>query len=297
MRRLWSTPVVVQVLLGLGCRAEGSGPSEEPAIHDQLVFELLGQLGIMAPDGSHRQILSTGDDLDMASEPAVSPDGKRVAFSAMTHNQWDLYVMNVDGSGRRQVTSDSAHDFSPAWSPDGDSLVFTHTPVEPLAPVILTVIAVNGTGRRDLLSWGGGGQWAPDGQRVMFYGFGPRPAGIYVTDRAGQVVSRLDTVCEETGCIDGQTHWSPDGAFISFVRSLPGGGEAVGIMRSDGSDPHLLLPTLHTVGGIWSPDGQRVALNRWDDVEQAYSTYILTLATGDTVRIPSTFEFIYDWPE
>lgn len=297
MSRSWSAPLVVLVLLGLGCGSEGSEPSEEPAIHNRLVFEMLGQLGVMAPDGSHRQILPTGNDLDFASEPAVSPDGKRVAFSAMTHDQWDLYVMNVDGSDRRQVTSDSAHDFGPAWSPDGDSLVFTHTPVELLAPSVLTVIAVNGTGRRELVSWGSAGQWAPDGQRVMFYGAVTRPAGIYVTDRTGQAVSRLDTFCDATGCMDGQAHWSPDGAFISFVRSLPGGQEAVGIMRSDGSEPHLLLPTLHTMGGIWSPDGRQLALNRWDDVEQAYSTYILTVATGDTIRVPSTFEFIYDWPE
>jgi TolB protein len=296
MSRLCSAPVMVLAFLGLGCGSEGSEPSEEPAIHNRLVFELLGQLGVMAPDGSHRQILPTGDDLEMASDPAVSPDGKRVAFSAMTHDQWDLYVMNADGSDRRQVTSDSAHDFSPAWSPDGDSLVFTHSPVERLAPVVLTVIAVNGTGRRDLAQ-GSGGQWSPDGQRVMFYGTEPWGAGIYVTDRAGQAVSRLDTFCHETNCVDSGVRWSPDGAFISFARSLPGSQEAVGIMRADGSDPRLLLPTLHTMGGIWSPDGQQVALNRWDDAEQAYSTYILTVATGDTVRIPSTLEFIYDWPE
>jgi dipeptidyl aminopeptidase/acylaminoacyl peptidase len=156
--RSWSGPVVVLLLLGLGCGSEGPEPSEEPAIHDRLVYELLGRLGVMAPDGSDRQILPTGDDLDFASEPAVSPDGKRVAFTAMTHDQWDLYVMNADGSDRRQVTSDPGSDFGPAWSPDSDSLVFTHTPVERLATSVLAVIAVNGTGRRELVSWGSGGQ-------------------------------------------------------------------------------------------------------------------------------------------
>jgi TolB protein len=287
-------PLLLLTSLGLGCGSGGSEPSEEPALHDRLVFEMLGQLGAMAPDGSQRQILPTGDDLDMILDPAVSPDGKRVVFMGHRSEQWDLYVMNVDGSARRQVTNDAGQENGPSWSPDGDSLIFTWTPEPPETPVALTVMAADGTGRRELVPWGAGGRWSPDGRRVMFYGFGPLPAGIYVTDPAGDEVSRLDQGCGQD-CTDAGSRWSPDGQFITFVRSLPGGTPTLGIMRADGSDARLLLPTLYTFGGIWSPDGRQVALNRFDGAEEAYSTYILTVATGDTVRIPSTFEFVSDW--
>jgi Tol biopolymer transport system component len=46
------------------------------------------------------------------------------------HDHWEIYVMNADGSGRWPLTSSSAllerrpHNVSPAWSPDGQQLVF-----------------------------------------------------------------------------------------------------------------------------------------------------------------------------
>jgi TolB protein len=286
------------VSFALGCGFGGSEPSDEPAIHDKLVFEALGEIGIMAPDGSQRQILPTGDQFTFAAEPVVSPDGKRIAFSGLKDGLWDIYVMNVDGSGLRQLTSDSAQDHGPAWSPAGDSLVFTWTSLG-AGGVQLTVMAADGSGRRELVQWGAGAQWSPDGQRVMFYGFGPLPAGIYVTDPSGQNVSRADNVCVPDDCIDVGVRWSPDGEFISFMRRMPGGAATIGIMRADGSEPRL-LPGLDTIGGqwsggIWSPDGRQLAINRWSDAEEIQSSYIITVATGDTVRIASNWESLSDW--
>ena len=37
---------------------------------------------------------------------------------------FEIYVVNADGSGLTRLTSDSADDFSPAWSPDGSRIAF-----------------------------------------------------------------------------------------------------------------------------------------------------------------------------
>ncbi|MEZ5064484.1 MAG: hypothetical protein R3B81_07085 [bacterium] len=60
------------------------------------------------------------------SDPCVSFDGKKVLFSmrpqgASNRNIWEI---NVDGSGLRQVTSGGGHDFDPLYMPDG-SIIFT----------------------------------------------------------------------------------------------------------------------------------------------------------------------------
>ncbi len=53
-------------------------------------------------------------------DPVESPDGKRLVFSAMTH----LYTLDLAGGKPQRLTSGSAHEFQPAWSPDGKSIVY-----------------------------------------------------------------------------------------------------------------------------------------------------------------------------
>ena len=58
--------------------------------------------------------------------PEWSPDGTRVAFAIESVLGFNIYVMNADGSGRVQLTTDGNSNY-PSWSPDGSRLVFTHT--------------------------------------------------------------------------------------------------------------------------------------------------------------------------
>jgi Tol biopolymer transport system component len=56
--------------------------------------------------------------------PAVSPDGKRVAFMSTRDQVWDLYVVNADGSNLVRLTEDEHVDGLPAWAPDNKTLFF-----------------------------------------------------------------------------------------------------------------------------------------------------------------------------
>ncbi len=53
-------------------------------------------------------------------DPAQSPDGKKLAFSAMTH----LYTLDLPSGKPQRLTTGNAHEFQPAWSPDGKSIAY-----------------------------------------------------------------------------------------------------------------------------------------------------------------------------
>ena len=67
-------------------------------------------------------VLVIGSRLSPPRVPELGRNGL-VAFDA----DWQIYVMNSDGTGRRQISS-GPNDFWPIWSPDGTKLVFHRTP-------------------------------------------------------------------------------------------------------------------------------------------------------------------------
>lgn len=57
-------------------------------------------------------------------QPLWSPDGTRLAFVLPTAYATDIFIINADGSGFMNVTTNENYDFWPAWSPDGKRLAF-----------------------------------------------------------------------------------------------------------------------------------------------------------------------------
>ena len=62
--------------------------------------------------------------LDGITSPSWSPDAKHIVFSGDHGGITDLYTINADGTGLRQLTSDRYGDLQPQWSPDGSTIAF-----------------------------------------------------------------------------------------------------------------------------------------------------------------------------
>ena len=50
--------------------------------------------------------------------------GRGIAFRSMRNGNREIYVMNADGSGKRNLTRNPAQDYRPSWSPDGRRIAF-----------------------------------------------------------------------------------------------------------------------------------------------------------------------------
>jgi TolB protein len=94
--------------------AYASYVQHSPDIYLQSVFELKLLHPIPAGASSQNQM------------PAFSPDGSKIAFAAIRDSpNFNIYVMNRDGSNLRRLTTSKLDDLAPAWSPSGTQIVFT----------------------------------------------------------------------------------------------------------------------------------------------------------------------------
>jgi hypothetical protein len=64
----------------------------------------------------------TSSEQDFA--PALSPEGQQIAFMSQRDGNWEVYLINVDGSGLKRLTNDPAMDGLPTWSPDGRAIAY-----------------------------------------------------------------------------------------------------------------------------------------------------------------------------
>jgi hypothetical protein len=62
--------------------------------------------------------------VDLPESPDISPDGKEVAFSALSSAIGDIFIVNIESGEVRNLTNDQFGDYSPTWSPDGKSLIY-----------------------------------------------------------------------------------------------------------------------------------------------------------------------------
>jgi hypothetical protein len=63
-------------------------------------------------------------DNDEKWDPALSPDGSKIAFSSYRDGNNSVYVMNADGSGQARLTDNGSIESRPQWSPDGKQLAY-----------------------------------------------------------------------------------------------------------------------------------------------------------------------------
>jgi hypothetical protein len=123
-------------------------------------------------DGSGVRQLTHNHAFD--SDPTVSPDGMRVAFSRLVNGRGQIFTMRIDGSHEVRVTHDRYRDRLPAWSPDGRRLLYLSQAVHRPRPFpdreLFSIPAGGGRARRIThnRSPEGAAAYSPDGRWIAY---------------------------------------------------------------------------------------------------------------------------------
>jgi Tol biopolymer transport system component len=198
--------------------------------------------------------------------PVLSPDGKKVAFAAVG----DIYVMPIGGKPEN-ITNDKFLDTDPAWSPDGNQLVYSSDKGGKLLELWIHDFKT-GQERQltNLTTQPQGATWSPDGTRIAFFDVDGmwRAASLSVVDVASGKVTKI----HESLFGPGTPTWSPDGKRVALAMVSPysksfreGTNQILTVAATGGDDkwfapvPNLSIDSRGGCGPVWSPDGNKMA--------------------------------------
>ena len=195
-------------------------------------------LHTIALDGTDERIVATV----AGKSPALSNDGRRLAYTVGSWTRNRLVVADPDGSNARALTDSSGGSFNLAWSPEGSKIACTR--VDSTGHMQVWVIDAQGTGARPLTRFGPGDgrpqwpAWSSDGRRIAVqageYDRQDRSrsrAPLWVIDVGSGAATRL--AAHQRAYLDETPSWFPDGRRLAFQSDRTGRME-IWVMNADG---------------------------------------------------------------
>jgi Tol biopolymer transport system component len=193
---------------------------------------------------------------DLEYQPAISPDGKVVAYVSDTKDGSKIFARQIDGGRANLVTSELAGDQQmPRWSPDGSRLSFV------AQDAIYVIPALTGGSPKRTIEGGLTHDWSRDGRYIAF-----ARSGLWLHSMTDG--SERQLVEGGQASVSGESihspAWSPDGRFISFVNGNPPrffnlSATSIRTVPVAGGRVVRLSDSTHVnLSPVWTPDGKSV---------------------------------------
>jgi WD40 repeat protein len=191
--------------------------------------------------------------------PAISPDGRLVAYAATHEGNEDIWVARIDGRAPVRVTTDPGADTAPAWSPDGRRLAFESFRD---GNAEIYGIGVDGRDERRLTddpAYDAQPAFSPDGRRLAFQRAAGEASVLWVMDADGGAPHALAPDL----AFGTSPSWSRDGGRIAYTATRHGNTDVQVVSAAGGPSLRLTAGRDAEVATTWSPDGRWIRFVRW----------------------------------
>ena len=176
----------------------------------------------------------------------------------MKAGQPRIYVLDVDRVRRTELkTQDGTMSFSPRFSPDGRSIVYSliqggNTDLWKMDIASGQSVRLTNTPAIETAP-----SYSPDGSRIVFESDRSGTPQLYIMPANGGEATRISFGQGRYGT----PVWSPRGDLIAFTKQNKGRFH-IGVMRTDGSEERLLTSSFLDEGPTWSPNGRVIMFTR-----------------------------------
>lgn len=262
------------------------------AVHEAPDFDLVYDVGtnderriVLWTPGSGRQpITLTPSGINF--DPSPSPDGRRIAFTAIVDDNRDIWVFDRDGAGTVQLTSSTASDDEAAWSPDGSRIAFRSTR-SGMAEV--WVMNTDGSDQRKLTGPDEGWYlnresfapaWSPSSQQIAYVQREDGDADIWIMNADGTGKRRLTSGASH----DSDPVWSADGEIVTFRRTMGTQVIFVSVAAANGMPVYTTVQPTYGRVPSYSPDGKWFAYSQLG-AEPASALMVMPAGGSDWPRI------------
>lgn len=269
-------PIAIAVMLGVAMLAGAA-----------LVWLGVGRGGSVTTEARLRFTPLTSDPGN-EYDPALSPDGERLAYVARgPDGATRIFVKPTHGGSVTQITNGNGHDTAPAWSPDGAHVAYAHMDdgqcVIRIADAFGTSSRAAGPcGSRETLKM----SWSADGRRLAIAARKNNNSGPFRIELVDLESGARQPVSDPPEGIvgDDSPAFSPDGRSIAFLRSISGAIGDIFVMSADGRAARRVTTDNADVIGIdWEPDGRNLVFS--SDRAGGISMFRVPVAGGEPTLV------------
>lgn len=206
------------------------------------------------------------DDID----PALSPDGARLAFASNRDGHWDIYLLDMQSGETEQLSDDAAYDGHPSWSADGAWLAYEHYQNENLEIMMrpadgsIEPVAVSAAAALDYAP-----AWRPGAQQIAFVSDRGGEAAIWLVDLGENGAQRF----RQLTAAGEAPAWSPDGKWLAWkVKEQEGWRIYAQDLSEANSEPRLVGAGEEP---HWSPSGEVILVTVRDEAATYLTAYTI----------------------
>lgn len=215
------------------------------------------------------------------------PGGGQLAFASNRDGDYEIYLIDADGSNLRQLTHNTAFDFDPAWSPDGAQIVFASSAD---GDPEIAIMNADGSNVRQITrntDRDADPAWSPDGEWIAFTSDRDGDFELYLMRPDGSDVRQL-TFNEVD---DFSPAWSPDGTQIAYYVKVGDDATSAELYLLDvdgGTSTRLTQNAVPDQWPDWSPDGMRLVFSSAQGlVDGRRALFEYNLRTGRITQLTS----------